>query len=49
MAYQTAADFPLQFLPLSSVRAAKQLRDFDDVRQADALLVYRMFQSVKLT
>ena len=39
-AYPAAADFPVSFLPLSSVRRAKQLEEVEDVKEADALLVY---------
>jgi len=37
---QKAADFPLQLLPVSAVQSSSQVKALDDVKQADAILVY---------
>lgn len=35
-----AADFPLEFLPLASIRSAAELAKVDDLAKADAILLY---------
>ena len=37
---QAAADFPLQFLPLSAIRSAGEVKNIEDVKSADLVLVY---------
>jgi hypothetical protein len=39
-ALRTAADFPVEFLPVSKVKAAKDLESVGDLSAADTLLVY---------
>jgi hypothetical protein len=37
---KTAADFPLEFLPLATIRTSDQLAKLDDLGKADVLLLY---------